>query len=309
MKSSASILSRLWIYQKERFPIFGHGPLILIFTFSAISYSRLSRGADGFISWTDFLIGFYTSFSLFLLLRILDEFKDQEEDALYRSHLPVPRGLVSLSELRILGIIVFLIQCSLIVIFQASMLVMYLAVLAWLFLMSKEFFAPAFMKKRLILYAISHMLIIPFVDLYISGLDWKLEGHHLHFGLILFFIISFFNGLVLEIGRKIKEPEDESVGVKTYSALLGPNKAVALWIFCLCVTAGVAIYAILYASLATWSIIIIISAFVLCAFSAFVFLKNQNTKNSKRLEIVSGVWTLLMYATIGGLPGLLTYLL
>jgi len=29
--------NRWWIYQEERFPIFGHGPLILAFSLSAMS--------------------------------------------------------------------------------------------------------------------------------------------------------------------------------------------------------------------------------------------------------------------------------
>ncbi len=309
MEHQQSLVKRFWIYQKERFPIFGHGPLIFIFTFSAISYSRICRGAEGFIAWKHFLIGCFTSFSLFLLLRILDEFKDQEDDAKYRSHLPVPRGLVTLSELKVLGIFVFIIQFALIAYYQTTMLGLYLGVIIWLFLMTKEFFAKAFMRDRLILYAASHMLIIPFVDLYISGLDWKLEGESMHLGLILFFLVSFFNGLVLEVGRKIRIPEDESEGVQTYSSLLGATKSTYLWLALLSTTFGIAAYAIYFASLPSISYILLGVMFSLSAFVALRFLNDMQSKKAKHIEIMAGIWTLLMYATIGGLPGLIQYFL
>jgi hypothetical protein len=33
--------NRWWIYQKERFPIAAHGPLVAVFSYSALSYSAL----------------------------------------------------------------------------------------------------------------------------------------------------------------------------------------------------------------------------------------------------------------------------
>jgi 4-hydroxybenzoate polyprenyltransferase len=40
-----------------------------------------------------------------------------------------------------------------------------------------------------------------------------------------FFWVSFFNGTVLEIGRKIRAPQDEEAGVETYSFLWGRGGA------------------------------------------------------------------------------------
>jgi 4-hydroxybenzoate polyprenyltransferase len=38
-------------------------------------------------------------------------------------------------------------------------------------------------------------------------------------GLIIFLIVTFLNGVVIEIGRKIRAKEAEEVGVETYSYL------------------------------------------------------------------------------------------
>ena len=214
------ILKRFWIYQKERFPIFAHGPLILMFTFSAISYSRICRGQTGFINTSDFIVGCITTFCLFLMVRILDEFKDADIDAKYRKELPVPRGLVQLSELRILGFLVVAIQITAILLFHPSMFVFYAIVMVWLALMTVEFFAHDWLNNHMFFYVASHMVIIPLVDIYASGLDWYLDKDKMHLGLLFFFGVSYFNGIVLEIGRKLKRPSEEKEGVVTYLSLI-----------------------------------------------------------------------------------------
>src|SRR5262245_15103368 len=98
--SRPAFLSRLWRYQAERFPLAQFVPLITLFTFSSVAYSRLSRGEPGFIPWPRFAVGAFTAVVFFFLLRVLDEHKDQDLDRRYRPELPVPRGLVTLSELR-----------------------------------------------------------------------------------------------------------------------------------------------------------------------------------------------------------------
>ncbi|MEM0968706.1 MAG: hypothetical protein AAGJ31_05100, partial [Verrucomicrobiota bacterium] len=75
---------RWWIYQRERFPLLGHGPLILAFSTSALTFSALlhedrffGTGAHWVLSW---VTAFVSCLLFFLQLRIADEFKDAEED-------------------------------------------------------------------------------------------------------------------------------------------------------------------------------------------------------------------------------------
>ncbi|MEI8196373.1 MAG: hypothetical protein WCI73_10730, partial [Phycisphaerae bacterium] len=81
-------MSRWWIYQRERFPIAGHGPLILAFSFSAVSYSRMLRGVPGLPALIPAAIAIVSCFLFFLQLRIADEFKDFTEDSQYRPYRP-----------------------------------------------------------------------------------------------------------------------------------------------------------------------------------------------------------------------------
>lgn len=300
--NNASFVRRFVQYQKERFPFLAHGLLIGSFTFSAISYSRISRGQSGFISLQDYCIGIFITFSFFLLVRIFDEFKDQKEDALYRTYLPVPRGLISLKELRIIGWLVVFSQLLVIVFFQPQMIILYGVVLLYLLLMRIEFFCPVWLKSKHLLYIISHMLIIPLIDMYASGLDWFLEGESVHKGLIWFFLVSYFNGFVLEFGRKIRIPETEEEGIISYTKLYGTKGGVIAWIVLLTSTFFIAIGASLYAGYGPISVLILSLFFALCVAPGYLFLKQPSLKKTKWIEHASGVWTLLMYFSLGAVP-------
>ena len=299
-QNSYSLLRRFWLYQKERFPILGHGLLVASFSFSAISYSRICRGAEGFVSPAVFLVGVLTTISLFFLVRIFDEFKDAEDDAKYRSHLPVPRGLISFKELAVAGIIAAILQIALNAWFFPKMLIMYGIVIAYLCLMGKEFFVADWLKKHQLWYVVSHMLIIPLIDMYASGLDWLLEGVDAPKGLIFFFMVSFMNGIVLEIGRKIRVPEKEEFN--TYSTMMGAAKATRLWLVILVLTFGFSVLAAWFAGYGLVGFLILVCLLILCAFPGILFLRRQSERHSKFIEYASALWTIGMYLTLGGVP-------
>src|SRR5437763_1244555 len=75
-------------------------PMIAMFTLSSAAYSRRARGAPGFIPPDRLAMGIATALTCFFLLRVLDEHKDAADDLRHRPELPVPRGLVTLRELR-----------------------------------------------------------------------------------------------------------------------------------------------------------------------------------------------------------------
>lgn len=301
-ENNASLIKRFWIYQRERFPLFAHGIMIGAFSFSAVSYSIISRGAEGFIPWEYFLVGVFTTVTLFLLVRIFDEFKDAKEDAVYRKELPVPRGLISLHELKTLGILLFLAQIIINLIFFPKMLIIYGIVIFYLCLMGKEFFVADWLKKRPFWYVTSHMLIIPLIDIYASGLDWLLADADAPKGLLFFFAVSFMNGIVLEIGRKIRNPQDEKVGVETYSYMFGAKKATWLWILILLVTWLLSIAASHYAGYGTLAYVILTVIFILSCIPAVLFLNDKSSKRAKAIELTSAGWTVAMYLSLGGVP-------
>ena len=243
-----AVVARWVTYQAERFPLFKHGVLVAAFSYSAVCYSRLLRTSDG-ASFTmpgmiAGLVAFICCLGLFLQLRIADEHKDFEEDAKYRPYRPVQRGLVTLRELLILGIIVAGIQAAAALVLTPRLLVFLVITWAYLALMTREFFCRSWLVRHPAWYMFSHMAIMPLIDLFATGCDWIPAGDQPRtLGLTVFLATSYFNGLVIEMGRKIRKPEDEEEGVQTYSKLWGRRGAVTAWLLAMAGAGGLAIAA------------------------------------------------------------------
>jgi 4-hydroxybenzoate polyprenyltransferase len=297
--------NKWWIYQKERFPLFSHGVLILCFSAAAVSFSLRCGGISQFISFSKFLPGYFIILTLFMLLRISDEFKDAEIDFNYRSHLPVPRGLIKLSELKYLAYVIIALQLAIQVVFIKNMLWLYIIVLAYLILMHHEFFVKKWLIQNQLWYVVSHMMIIPIIDIYASGLDWNLQQSQPSTALAYFFAVSFFNGTVLEVGRKIKIPSAERTGVETYSSMLGLSKSIALWLVLISITAVLATKTIAI-SHSKDSLIVILWLVWLCSICPAIIQwwsnYNKTQKDyTKAIEIGSGIWAIMMYILLGDL--------
>ena len=300
--NSDNLFKRLLTYQKERFPLILNGIVIAVFTFSAISYSRICSGKTGFVDYKDYLFGFLVTLSLFLMVRIFDEFKDKEDDAKYRKYLPVPRGLIKLKTLKTIGIIVIAFQLAIVLIFQLDMLYLYLIAMGYLGLMTVEFFVSDWLKKNQMIYILSHMFIMPLVDVYASGIDWLLEGTTPSFGLVWFFLVSYFNGVVLEFGRKMKTVDMEEEGVVSYTKLYGTTKAPIYWMLFLAITYGFTLIASYYANFDYKAYIIFTIVFLISIIPAILFINKPTKKKAKMIEIASAFWTFLMYLLLGAIP-------
>ncbi len=296
------MLERWWAYQRERFPLVGHGVLIAAFSLSAVCFSRLLRNDPGWPAPAGAVVAFLTCFLLFLQLRIADEFKDFEEDSRYRPYRPVPRGLVTLRELGWLGAGTAAVQLALALLLAPALALWLGVVWVYLTLMSREFFVGEWLKRRPVIYMLSHMAIVPLVDFYATACDWVPAQGRPPEGLFWFVAVSYFNGLVIEIGRKLRSPADEEEGVNTYSALWGPRVAVGIWLAAMTVTAACAVLAAQAVNflipVAVWLAALLLAA----ALVARQFLRDQAPGGGKRIEALSGLWTVGMYLSVGAAP-------
>ncbi|GAA5494980.1 hypothetical protein Rhal01_01149 [Rubritalea halochordaticola] len=292
-------LTKWSIYQKERFPVLQHGLLIIAFSSSAVAYSAMLC-KDSAPAWQAFLVAFTTCFIFFLQLRIADEFKDIEEDTRYRPYRPVPRGLISLRELGWLFALGASIQLGLALLYFPPLV--YVLLIGWVYLslMSVEFFARDWLKARPITYLWTHMLIMPIVDFYATACHWYPSGNKPYLGLAFFLAASFFNGIVIEIGRKLRQPADEEAGVPTYSKLWGKKAASLVWLGSLTCTL---LFAILAANLINWILPLAISLGILLLISLVASVRfYRSDRSGKVFETISGLWTLALYLNLGLLP-------
>jgi 4-hydroxybenzoate polyprenyltransferase len=293
-----------WIvYQRERFPLAGHAPLIAAFSGSAVCLSSMLRGRIAVPPVSSLVVAFVTSLLFFLQLRIADEFKDFEDDSRYRPYRPVPRGLVTLAELRRVGIAAAGVQLAMAVWLEPTLVIMLIATWAYLALMSVEFFVPAWLRARPIAYMLSHMAIMPLIDLYATACDWRVAGvSSPPAGLVWFLIVSFFNGIVVEIGRKIRPLDAEEEGVETYSVLWGRPRAVATWVGAIVATAICAFQVARHIALAAPVGALLALLVLICAGIGAHFLHAPSRRGGKLIELASGIWTLLMYLSLGAVP-------
>lgn len=274
-------------------------PMVLVFSASAATYSRLARGAPGWIPWDRFAVGAFTALVFFLWLRILDEHKDASLDRAYRPELPVPRGLVSLTELRTLGGVMLLLAVAFNVLIAPPLLGAIVAVAAFAALMTREFFVGEWLRAHPAAYLLSHMAILPLIDTYTTGLDWLAAGVQPPHALWFFLGLTYLNGIVVEIGRKIRSPATERPGVDTYTSAWGLRVAPLVWITTLVFTAITAWMALNYVGGGLLERLLLVTFAVIAAMPALFFLHTQSEKWASRIEAASGLWTIAMYLLLG----------
>ncbi len=298
-------LSALWIYQKERFPLFKTAPLLAVFSAASLSVSAELSGRP-LPDWGGYLAGFVIAMLLFFQMRVCDEYKDLEDDRRYRPDRPIPRGLVSLRLIISLGLVSLPITALAAWLWHPPVLWLLALVWVWLGAMTAEFGVAEWLKARPVLYLLSHMAIMPLIDLLLTGLEWLPFGGPAT-GLSLFLALSFVNGCVLEIGRKLWSPENEIAGVETYSGLWGARKAARIWGCCVLLS-----YALLLGVGAATGVLWISAVLggigvAFCLQSAARYARSPTEKAEKRMDTIAGLWVFACYAIAGFLPVLLRF--
>lgn len=298
----ASLASRLLVYQRERFPLAAYGPMVLVFSASAAAYSAAARGVGGFIPLGRYAVGAFTALVFFAWLRILDEHKDAEVDRRYRPELPVPRGLVTRGELRRVGTVLLVTALALNLLVAPRLLGAMALVAVWAALMTAEFFVPEWLRARPLAYLVSHMAIMPLIDFYTTGLDWLAEGAVPPPALIWFLALTFGNGVVVEVGRKIRTPQEEREGVDSYTKAWGTRRAPLVWLAVLATTSLLAAIALAAISAPGLLTLLLIAGVLVCAVPAVRFLRSPSPSSAQRIEAASGIWTIAMYLLLGATP-------
>lgn len=293
-------MKRWWIYQAERFPLAKTVPLLAVFCAASINVSAILAGRP-LPNFSAYLIGLGLVLILFFQLRVCDEVKDHADDCRYRPERPIPRGLVSLREVVGLGVATVPVAVLLALAWGHGLIWLLVLVWLWLCAMTFEFGVPHWLKARPILYLVSHMAIMPLIDLLLTGIEWRPSGAP-HPALWLFLALSFSNGCVLEIGRKIWAPESEREGVETYSGLWGGPRAVRVWLGFVAVSFAL----LLGVGWATGVLIVIAPVgaigLITCVWAGRRFAAQPSVRGEKRIDMLAGLWVFLCYASAGFLP-------
>ena len=321
-KSIIQYIKNFKIYLNERFPLGKNSFFVLIFTLSGYIYTSLLYNSKIMYLFTNGVkIGifqykiialFIIVFMFFFQLRITDEFKDYEEDLKYRAYRPVQRGIISLKTLGKTGIVTVIIQIMLAHVIDPEIIYFMIFVWIYMFLMAKEFFIKKWLTKRILIYALSHVVIMVFITLVIVEATQYIVPknifdvfilqryrHNIDFALIPLFALNYLNGIVLEIGRKTRRTDEEEYGVQTYSKLWGRKKAVIILSLLFVIEYFLVILGLAhtYEKYFFFGGLTLLVILIVSIYFMIKFLKKD--LSGKIVETVSGLWIIFSSMSLG----------
>ncbi len=287
------VRQRVSLYLAERFPILAHGLLIVSFYSSNqfLAHALTEPGARMHYDLGS-LLGYLTILCFFLHLRIFDDHKDYADDCRYFPQRILQRGIVSLAELKILGAIAIGVEIVCSAIRGPAALTSWLAAFAFSLLMFKEFFARDWLKRHFLVYASTHMLIVPLLAMIVYSFSsgryfWEAPVWYWGYAFVGFFVA--FNW---EVSRKIRSPDDEIDGVDSYTKLFGTYGAAYLVLLIRVIDTGLVMLIGRHLQLSGWFYGVLIALFLVCTIGFFQYRFQTNRATAKRMEIYAGIYIL-----------------
>ena len=295
LTSESPFWIRLQAYLKERFPLLGHGVLIVSYYSSNQFLAEvLTRPNEKLVYNAGSLMGATTLFCIFFHLRVFDEHKDFIEDSEHYPNRVLQRGLITLRDLKILGAIAIGTQFVLSAIWmpkgKPAALIAVLFTFGFSVLMLKEFFARQWLKQHFLVYAISHMMIMPLLSLVVFSFatgDYPWNAPPWYW---VYAFVGFFVTINWEISRKIRAPEQEIEGVDSYTKIFGTYGAAnAVLIVRVIDTLMVALVG-WHLGASAWFYLALVLLFLVCLYSFFDYRINTSAKTAKRMETFAGIY-------------------
>ena len=276
-------------YQKERFPVVVYGLYIFCIVFAIFCYTSTVFDNVGEPNFILLIPMFVFAFLQYLMVRIVDEFKDFEEDSKYRPYRPVPRGLVTLKELKVLFVICVLIQIAIAFVFNKENMLLLFGF--WLFfaLFCKDFFIKKFLDNHILLTVVIDEFLIVFLGLYLASFVGEINSLVIYILLMVYFV-----SWVVEIARKVRCKEDEEEGVKTYTAVLGIGKTIFV-LFIIEMLLMLLQVNILGNEHLLWIVLL----YAVTDIINILFAERKTKKYAKLVELSANVYIVIMYLSMG----------
>jgi len=296
----ASPLVMRWrAYFKERFPFLGHGVLIASF-YSSNQFLAHALTQPGTPMHYDIssLLGYVTILFFFLHLRVFDDHKDYDEDCRNFPDRVLQRGVIGLGELKLLGGIAIAIEFVSAALTGAGALISILAAFGYSVLMLKEFFAREWLKRHFLIYASSHMLIMPLLAVVVfsfatGGFPWQAPGWFW-----LYSFVSFFVGFNWEVSRKIRAPEEEREGVDSYTKIFGTYGAAYVVLIVRVIDTGLVALVGHHLRLSLWFYTALVVLFAVCMVGFFHYRFWTTPRTARRMELYAGIYIIAFDLTL-----------
>jgi len=241
----------LYPYLKERFPLVNMALFAILFL-TVYSVAKFYNPLVPFNFTESGILGIFAVIFFFFRLRVFDEIKDYLLDEVNHPQRVLQSGRITLKELKALAAVGVIIEIAWSLKLGIPCFVAWIVALAFSLLMRYEFFIAGFLKKRLLLYAITHMLIMPLIILWI----WKAYSPVIGEGYCLLALLSLAGGFSFEIARKIHTPDAERNTVDSYSKSIGLTTSVITVLLILLAGITVLSYLLIRVEASSWVFIL-----------------------------------------------------
>ncbi len=282
-------MRNFWAYLQERFPPQANGVLIVSY-FSAnylLARGVTRPGESLAISWR-FWLGCLALLLMFFHLRVIDEHKDYAQDLVVHPQRVLSRGLVTLAQLRRLGLLAIALEVALCLVIGAPALVGALLILLFSWLILKEFYIGGFLRDHLLINAVVHLLIMPVYCLFVFAVATGRYAWQAPAPVLWYAWVSYAVGFALELARKTRAPGDERPGLITYSSAIGPYPAALGALAALLAAGFISLGVAASLHFALWYHAAVATFLLIVTLGILHFRLRTTTQTAARLQIYAG---------------------
>jgi len=281
-------------YLNERFPPIANVLLILTYyssnQFLAIALTRPGH-AMHYDRWS--FLGMLMLVSFFFHIRVFDEHKDYEEDCRHYPHRVLQSGRVTLRHLKIAAAIAIATQLVIVLARGAEATVAWAIAFGFTLLMLREFFAHAFLKRHFLLYATSHMLIMPLLSLLVFSFATKRWPWEAPPWFWVYAFVGFFVTFNWEVSRKIRAPEEELEGVDSYTKIFGTFGAAYVVLLIRAIDTLLVAALGHHLGVSKWFYVALGVLYAVCLAGFFQYRFRPTPRHAKMMEVYAGMYMIV----------------
>ena len=198
--------------------------------------------------------------------------------------------MITLANLRVLAAFCIVAEFGLAFAAGAPAMTGLVVAIAFSILMLKEFFAAEWLRRHFLVYATSHMLLMPLLSLMIFSfatgqMPWQAPPVYW-----LYAFVGFFVTFNVEVSRKIRAPEDEIDGLDSYSKIFGTYGAARIVLALRLIDTTLVSVVGHFIGVSAW-FYVAVGVLFLGTLGTFIrFRLETNTKSAKALERNAGIY-------------------
>ena len=280
-------------YLNERFPPIANVLLILVYYSSNqfLAKALTDPGTMHYDRWS--FLGMLMLVCFFFHIRVFDEHKDYEEDCRYFPNRVLQRGLITLRHLKIAGAIAITTGLVIAALRGKEALTAWAIAFGFTLLMLREFFARDFLKRHFLLYATSHMLVMPLLSVLVFSFATKRWPWEAPPWFWVYAFVGFFVTFNWEVSRKIRAPEEEIDGVESYTKIFGTFGAANLVLIIRAIDTALVAAVGWHLGVSNWFYIALIVLYAVCLFGYFQYRFRPTPRHAKMMEVYAGMYMIV----------------